>query len=132
MKILLSSLALLFALGMVGISVYLQNSTADQMATRLERCADDAVERNMDEMYADFEDFYQYYQDKRGLLSLFVHTSKVEEIDELSAEIVAALENGEDNADDTDFDTIAAAVKKLLDASEHIIETNTLTWGNIF
>ncbi len=132
MKILLSSLALLFALGMVGISVYLQNSTADQMATRLERCADDAVERNMDEMYADFEDFYQYYQDKRGLLSLFVHTSKVEEIDELSAEIVAALENGEDNADDTDFDTIAAAVKKLLDASEHIIETNTLSWGNIF
>lgn len=132
MKILLSSLALLFALGMVGISVYLQNSTADQMATRLERCADDAVERNMDEMYADFEDFYQYYQDKRGLLSLFVHTSKVEEIDELTAEIVAALENGEDNADDTDFDTIAAAVKKLLDASEHIIETNTLSWGNIF
>ncbi len=132
MKILLSSLALLLALGTVGISVYLQNSTAHQMATRLEKCADDAVERNMDQMYADFNDFFKYYQDKRGLLALFVHTSKIEEIDELSAEIVAALENGEDNADDTDFDTIAASVKKLLDASEHIIETNTLTWGNIF
>ena len=132
MKILLSALALLFSLGMVGTSVYLQNSTAAQMSSLLEKCSEDAVERNMEEMYADFDGFFRYYQDKRDLLALFVHTSKIEEIDELSAEIVAALENGEDNADDTDFDTIAASVKKLLDASEHIIETNTLSWGNIF
>jgi hypothetical protein len=132
MKILLSSLALLFSLGMVGLSVYLQNGTADQMSALLEKCADDAVDRNMEGIYVDFGEFSRYYQNKRDLLSLFVHTSKIEEIDELSAEIAAALENGEDNADDTDFDTIAASVKKLLDASEHIIETNTLSWGNIF
>jgi len=132
MKLFCSSLAFLIIFGAVAYSVHEQNSVADGMLSRLEACRTAAVNGDMERLSEDFYIFSDYYHNNRTSLSLFLHTDRVEEIDAMIAEVEASLENGEENADDTDFDFISSSVGKLIDSSERIKEINSLSPSNIF
>ena len=132
MKLFIAFLALILIFSVVIYSVRSQHSIADEMLSRLEACSDNAIQGDMAKLSENFYKFADYYDKHRSHLSFFLHADKVEEIDAMIAEVKASLENGEENADDADFDVIASSVGKLIDTSERIKEINSVSLFNIF
>ena len=132
MKLFIAFLVLILIFSTVIYSVRSQHGIADGMLSRLEACADNAVQGDMSALSENFYKFAEYYDKHRPQLSFFLHADRVEEMDAMVAEVKASLENGEENADDTDFDVIASSVGKLIDTSERIKEINSVSLFNIF